>query len=118
MDAESYADAIAQFTIPKAAFAAANVAAIERQARAEGVERPRIEADTKNAGGKVRLTCRLPMVDRITAAITAASALAERKHDAALFADLSIALAAALKEREQALNPRHLSMGEKGYLGA
>jgi hypothetical protein len=119
MDAESYADTIAQFTIPKAAFAAANVPAIERQARAEGVERPRIEADTKNAGGnRIRLTCRLPMVDRITEAITAATALAERKHDAALVADLSIAMAAALEGRDEALNPRHLSMGDTGYLGA
>jgi hypothetical protein len=110
---------IAQFVIPKRAYAVINAPGIEAQAYADGVARPRIEANARHAGGNgIRLTCRVPMVDRITVAIGAATSLAERKHDAALVADLSIALAAALKGRDEALNPRHLSMGDTGYLGA
>lgn len=118
MEGESPESVIAQFVIPKRAYTVINASAIEAQAYADGIARPRIEANTRHAGGSnIRLTCRVPMVDRITVAITVATSLAERKHDAALVADLSIALASALKGRDEALHPRHLTRGDQGSTG-
>ncbi len=112
---------IAQFVIPRRAFAAINAAAIEEQARADGIERPRIEANTRHAGGNnVRLTTRVVMARRIVEAIEAATQFAERRGDVAMVADLEIALATALKGIDQARSriDTRPPMGDTGYLGA
>ena len=93
--------------------------AIEAWARDGGFAHPCIEATTRNAGGnRIRLTCRVPMLDRITDPITQATTLAEQRQDEALVADLSIALMAALEGRDEAVRPQHVvRWASKRYTG-
>jgi hypothetical protein len=111
---------IAQFTIPRPAYGVLNVPGIEALAYAEGFARPRIEANTRHAGGnRIRLTCRVAMARRLVDTIENATRLAEHRHDGVMVADLAIALAATLKGIDQAtarIDTRP-PMGDTGFLG-
>ena len=111
---------VAQFVIPRTAFAAINPAAVQAQARADGLARSTIEANAKNAGGnKIRLTCRVVMARRVIESLDAAIQLAERRHDANTVEDLQIARAAALDACEEAgrRSNNRVPLGEAGYVG-
>lgn len=111
---------VAQFVIPRSVFAVINTRAIEAEALAKGIARPRIEANTKNAGGnKIRLTCRVVMARRVIESLDAAMQLAERRHDANTVEALQIARAAALEACGKAglRSIDRVPLGEAGYIG-
>jgi hypothetical protein len=116
---------IAQFVVPRLAIGFIDVGAIEREAAAGGMERPRIEINAKGAGaGKVRLTCRVAMIFHL---LIAWGDLLEGKRPLfvpsgdrasaleALRVACSAAEAAVVEAKARPI--RSISLGENGYVG-
>ncbi len=94
----------AQFVILRAAAAAIDVDQLLREAADAGVIRPRLEMNTKNAGGgNVRITCRVIMALRLTEKWTEIAIAAPRTEEGArLAAECALAVAAAFKACDEA----------------
>jgi hypothetical protein len=115
---------IAQFVVPKLACQLVDLGVIEREAAASGVERPRIEQNTKGAGaGKVRLTCRVMMVYHL---LLAWGDLSEGKRPLRVPGDereraieaLRLACESGVAAIAEATSRQHrkIPLGESGYL--
>jgi hypothetical protein len=93
-----------QFVVPRAAGEAIDVAQLVREAADAGVLRPRLEMNTRNAGGgNVRITCRVIMAVRLTEKWTELAVAAPRTEEGArLAAECTLAVAAAFKACEDA----------------
>lgn len=94
----------AQFVVPRAAGNAIDVAQLVREAADAGVLRPRLEMNTKNAGGgNVRITCRVIMALRLTEKWTEIAVAAPRTEEGVrLAAECAIAVAATFKACDEA----------------
>jgi hypothetical protein len=94
----------AQFVVTRAAGDAIDVEQLVREAAAAGVIRPRLEMNTKNAGGgSVRITCRVIMALRLTEKWTEIGVAAPRTEKGSrLAAECALAVAAAFKACDEA----------------
>lgn len=116
---------IAQFVVPKLATTLVDVGAIEREAAAAGMERPRIEVNAKGAGaGRVRLTCRVTMIFQLLIAwgdLLEGHRLLRVPNDEREGALEALRLAcdageAAVREAKARLI-RSIPLGQSGYVG-
>jgi hypothetical protein len=109
----------AQFVVPRAAGDAIDVAQLVRQAADAGVIRPRLEMNTKNAGGgRVRITCRVIMALRLTEKWTEIGVSAPRTEQGTrLAAECAIAVVAAFKACEDAQARHEAGATRRGRSG-